>query len=75
MTSLIKIDDLPQTLKKLGYIKEVEHPTGSVEQNFHQILGVGMLMYNNLGVYTDTEIAVGYSVPEDKKFNGFNYKF
>ena len=62
-------------LKGEGYIKEVEHPTGSVEQNFHQILGVGMLMYNNLGVYTDTEIAAGYSVPEDKKFNGFNYKF
>ena len=62
-------------LKGEGYIKETEHPTGSVEQNFHQILGVGILMYNNLGVYTDTEIASGYSVPGGKEFTGFKYRF
>lgn len=65
-------------LKGEGYIKEVEHPTGSVEQNFHQILGVGILMYNNLGIYTDSEIAnlkdgEGKFI-DDPAYN-FSYKF
>lgn len=58
-------------LKGEGYIKEVEHPSGSVEQNFHQILGVGMLMYNNLGIYHDSEIATAESSADSL----FDYKF
>lgn len=61
-------------LKGEGYIKEVEHPTGSVEQNFHQILGVGMLMYNNLGIYTDTNIEANKD-DEGNSLYGFEYKF
>lgn len=60
-------------LKGEGYIKEVEHPTGSVEQNFHQILGVGMLMYNNLGIYTDSDIVSG-NTDEENPYE-FEYKF
>lgn len=68
---VLPIDEKPVivALKGEGYIKEVEHPTGSVEQNFHQILGVGMLMYNNLGIYTDSDIT------SSETSDSFTYKF
>ena len=31
------------------------HPSGSMEENAHKMLGVGILLYNNIGIYTDTE--------------------
>ena len=43
-------------MKGESYIKENEHPTGSVEQQFHKIMGVGILIFNNLGLYTDTTL-------------------
>ncbi len=39
------------------HIQEVEHPTGSVEWNAHKMLGVGLLLANNIGIYTDTDEA------------------
>lgn len=37
------------------HIQEVPHPSGSIEQNAHKMLGVGILLYNNIGIYTDTD--------------------
>jgi hypothetical protein len=36
-------------------IKDTEHPTGSVERNAHKLIGVGLLLQNNIGVYQDTD--------------------
>ena len=36
-------------------ILEVAHPSGSMEQNAHKMLGIGILLYNNIGIYTDTD--------------------
>lgn len=43
-------------LKGEMYIKEVEHPTGSMEQNAHKLIGVGMLLANNCALYEDTNL-------------------
>lgn len=37
------------------HIQEVDHPTGSAEWNAHKMLGVGLLLNNNIGIYTDTD--------------------
>lgn len=37
------------------HLQEVLHPTGSAEWNAHKILGVGLLLHNNIGIYTDTD--------------------
>ena len=42
-------------LKGDMHIQEVPHPSGSMEQNAHKMLGVGILLYNNIGIYTDTD--------------------
>ena len=39
------------------HIQPVVHPTGSEEWNAHKILGVGLLLTNNLGIYTDADEA------------------
>ena len=36
------------------HLQEVLHPTGSAEWNAHKMLGVGLLLTNNIGIYTDT---------------------
>lgn len=41
------------------HIEETVHPTGSREQNAHRLVGVGLLMANNICVYTDTSISGG----------------
>lgn len=41
------------------HIEETAHPTGSREQNAHRLVGVGLLMANNVCVYTDTSITGG----------------
>lgn len=41
-------------LKGDMYIKPIVHPSGSEEENAHKILGVGLLLNNNIGIYTDT---------------------
>ena len=33
------------------HIEETKHASGSVEQNAHKILGVGVLLNNNIGIY------------------------
>lgn len=38
-------------LKGEMQLREVEHPTGSVEWNAHKMLGVAVLLNNNVGVY------------------------
>ena len=43
-------------LKGDMYIKDVEHPTGSMEQNAHKLIGVGMLLANNCALYEDTKL-------------------
>lgn len=37
------------------HLQEVLHPTGSAEWNAHKMLGVGLLLSNNIGIYTDTD--------------------
>ena len=37
-------------------IVEDPHPSGSVEQNAHRMMGVGLALVNNVCVYTDTSI-------------------
>jgi len=39
------------------HLQEVEHPTGSVEWNAHKMLGVGVLLNNNIGIYKDTTLS------------------
>ena len=36
-------------------IQEVTHPTGSAEWNAHKMLGVGIILANNIGIYQDTD--------------------
>ena len=36
-------------------IKEVPHPTGSEEWNAHKMIGVGLLLKNNIGIYIDSD--------------------
>jgi hypothetical protein len=43
-------------LKGEMHIEEVKHPTGSYEQNAHKMLGVGLLLYNNIGIYEDESV-------------------
>lgn len=57
-------------MKGDSYFKENEHPTGSVEQQFHKIMGVGILIFNNLGIYTDTDLAA-----VNASDGSFTYKF
>ena len=40
-----------------GYIAPVHIPSGGEEEHYHKIMGVGLLLVNNCGVYHDTEIA------------------
>jgi len=37
-------------------IQTIEHPTGSMEQNAHKMLGVSLLLSNNIALYEDTTI-------------------
>jgi voltage-gated potassium channel Kch len=41
------------------HIEEVKHPSGSVEQSAHRMLGVGLYLTNNICVYTDEQAASG----------------
>lgn len=43
-------------LRGEGYTAEFTHPSGSVEQNYHKIMGTAILTYANICVYTDTDI-------------------
>lgn len=43
-------------LKGELHIQEVAHPSGSMEQNAHKILGVGLLLTNNIGLYEDQAV-------------------
>lgn len=43
-------------LKGEGRMVETAHPSGSMEQNFHKMMGTGVLFYQNIGIYTDTDI-------------------
>ena len=41
------------------HIEETAHPSGSKEQNAHRLVGVGLMLANNVCVYTDTSIDGG----------------
>lgn len=43
-------------LKGDFYITEDIHPSGSKEQNGHKIIGVSILLSNNIGLYEDTAV-------------------
>jgi hypothetical protein len=47
-----------------GYIQENAHALGGAEQNYHRMMGTAILAYNNLGIYTDSEIV---KAEENKK--------
>lgn len=38
------------------HIEEVKQPSGSMEQNAHRLLGVGLLLANNVCVFTDSDV-------------------
>lgn len=40
-----------------GYIAPVHIPSGGEEEHYHKIMGVGLMLVNNCGVYHDTQIA------------------
>lgn len=40
-----------------GHIEMVKIPSGGEEEHYHQVMGVGLLLVNNCGIYHDTEIA------------------
>lgn len=39
-----------------GYIAPVHIPSGGEEEHYHKIMGVGLMLVNNCGVYHDTDI-------------------
>ena len=41
------------------HIVETTHPSGSVEQNAHRLMGVGLCLANNVCVYTDLDVTGG----------------
>ena len=41
------------------HIEEVKHPSGSMEQSAHRLVGVGLYLANNICVYTDIEAESG----------------
>lgn len=43
-------------MKGEGYTQTNQLPTGGEEQMYHQMMGVGILVYNNIGLYTDSAI-------------------
>ena len=44
-------------MKGEGYIATVNRPAGGEEEHYHKMMGVGLLLVNNCGIYHDTEIA------------------
>lgn len=53
---VLPVDTKPVKVALKGdlYFKETVHPSGSVEQNAHKILGVGVVLNNNIGIYEDS---------------------
>ena len=43
------------------HIEEVAHPSGSKEWNAHKLIGVGLLLKNNIGLYVDTDAREKYA--------------
>ena len=41
------------------HIEEVKHPSGSMEQSAHRLMGVGLYLANDICVYTDTTVSGG----------------
>ena len=41
------------------HIEETKHPSGSVEQNAHRLIGVGLCLANNICIYTDETVTLG----------------
>lgn len=39
-----------------GYVAPVSIPSGGEEEHYHKIMGTAMLIYNNVGIYHDTNI-------------------
>jgi len=54
-------------LKGDGYTTEFRQPSGSVEMNYHRMMGIGILLYNNLGIYRDTDI-VAAEASDDNEY-------
>ena len=40
-----------------GHVETVSIPSGGEEEHYHKIMGVGLMLVNNCGIYHDTEIA------------------
>lgn len=53
---ILPADEKPVLVALKGEATMVEftHPSGSVEWNMHKIMGVGVISYQNIGIYTDT---------------------
>lgn len=45
-----------------GYIASVQIPSGGEEEHYHKIMGVGLVLVNNCGIYHDTTIAANERV-------------
>ena len=48
-----------------GYIAPVHVPSGGEEEHFHKIMGVGLMLVNNCGIYHDTSIATAEEGKEE----------
>ena len=41
------------------HIEENKHPSGSMEQQAHRLVGVGLYLANDICVYTDEDVTGG----------------
>lgn len=48
-----------------GYIAPVHIPSGGEEEHYHKIMGVGLMLVNNCGIYHDSGIAKNEKVAYD----------
>lgn len=58
---IIPSDAKPVKIAMKGdlHIEETKHPSGSMEQSAHRLIGVGLFLANNVCVYTDNSISLG----------------
>ena len=58
---ILPVGDRPVKVAMKGemHLQPLVHPTGSEEWNAHKFLGVGLLLTNNIGIYTDTDEEAG----------------
>lgn len=56
---ILPVASRPVKVAMVGDLRIVEdpHPSGSVEQNAHRIMGLGLMLANDVCIYTDLDVA------------------